>query len=74
MKNFKKQKSFILWSEPMVKWFLAKSKFCKLSPPPTTIVVLVRFKLINLKKKQNVYFGTYTRNGQFRKIIKENVW
>ena len=39
-----------------------------------TIVVLVRFKLINLKKKQNVYFGTYTRNGQFRKIIKENVW
>ena len=33
MKNFKKQKSFILWSEPMVKWFLAKSKFCKLSPP-----------------------------------------
>ena len=34
MKNFKKQKSFILWSEPMVKWFLAKSKFCKLSPPP----------------------------------------
>ena len=33
MKNFKKQKSFILWSEPMVKWFLAKSKICKLSPP-----------------------------------------
>ena len=25
---------FWAWSEPMVKWFLAKSKFCKLSPPP----------------------------------------
>ena len=34
MKNSKKQKLFILWSEPMVKWYLAKSKFCKLLPPP----------------------------------------
>ena len=32
--KIQKQKSFILWSEPMVKFFLAKSKICKLSTPP----------------------------------------
>ena len=35
MKNFKKQKSFILCLAPPVLWVGPKSKFCILSDPPT---------------------------------------
>ena len=55
MKNFKKQKSFILWSEPMVKWFLAKSKFCNLSPPPTSCTVNLQQAIIAFYVAPTVY-------------------
>ena len=60
MKNFKKQKSFILWSEPMVKWFLAESKFCKLDIYSFSLSVICnsffRLSLWNAKYIPSSYY------------------
>ena len=60
MKNFKKQKSFILCLAPPVLWVGPKSKFCILSDPPSTGVKKQK-KLMWVKGDHSVSLRSFSK-------------
>ena len=63
MKNFKKQKSFILCLAPPVLWVGPKSKFCILSDPPNYIYIVGTENKPPLLQKNPVCNSAYDDSG-----------